>query len=99
MQLDQDRTARLGARCMARGRRITDVGASGKVAVLVLKNTVEHQELFAPIMGMRWESAAGCIAYDRGGAGDLLADTVEHPPLDPRNGRRHPGDRCGMNDG
>src|SRR5262249_17551114 len=74
-----------------------DVGgfASGEIAMLVLEHAVQNKELFAAAMRMGGEARPGCVADDRGGPGDLLADAVQHMALDAGNRRRRPGKlRC-----
>ena len=51
----------------------TGDGVGGQ-AVLVLEHAVEHQEFLAAAMGVGREMAVRCIAHDRRGARDLLAD-------------------------
>ena len=74
---------------MAAGRRVADIGAGGIVAVLVLKDAVQHQELLAAAMGVRREVAVPGVADDGGGAGHLVPDAVEHAAV-------HPGDGEGV---
>ena len=54
--------------------------------MLVLKHTVQHQELLAATMRMRSEPAVWAVAHDGGRARHFIADAVEHSPVHPRNG-------------
>ena len=89
-ELDEDRAAGLGAGCVAAGRRIADIGAGGIVAMLVLEDAVEHQELLAAAMGVRREMAVRGVADDRGGARHLVPDAVEHAAVHAWDRRRRP---------
>ena len=66
------------------------VGGLRIVAVLVLKYTIQHQELLAATMRVRREPAVRGVADDRGRARYFIADAVEHTPVDPGNRRWSP---------
>src|SRR6185369_6228657 len=68
-QLYQDDAAGLRARRMLTARWIAHVGASRVVAVLVGKNSFEHEELFAERVDVRFENTCRRIAHERGRAG------------------------------
>jgi len=52
-ELHEDRAAGLRTRRVARGRRIADVAARRIVTTLVLKDSIENEELFAARMSVR----------------------------------------------
>jgi hypothetical protein len=58
--------------------------------MFVLKYAIQHQELLAAAMGVRWEPAVRSVANDRGRARHFITDAVEHSPVDPGDGRRRP---------
>src|SRR5271167_914451 len=89
-ELDENRTTRLGTGRVAAGWRVANVSARRIVAVLVLEDAVEHQELLAPAMGVRRETTVRGVANDRGRARHLIPDAVEHSPFDPGDGRPCP---------
>ena len=62
--------------------------------MLVLEHAVEDQEFLAAAMDVGRESGCWGIADDAGGAGDLVADPVEHAAVDPGRRRRAPGQRA-----
>jgi hypothetical protein len=84
---------------MAGGRRIADVAARRIVAMLVLEHAVEHKELLTAVVHVHGEVAGGCIADDRCRARDLIADAVEHAPVNARHRRRHPVEPARVNHG
>ena len=67
--------------------------------MLVLKNSLQHEELLTAAVHMRGELGSGRVADDRGGARDLAADPVEHAPLDARDRRGGPGEHRAMHGG
>src|SRR5215472_7248606 len=87
-KLDEDRTTGLRAGRVAAGRRVANISARGVVAMLVLKDALQHQELLAAAVGVGREAAARGVTDDRGRARHLIADAVEHSPIHPGNGRR-----------
>jgi hypothetical protein len=66
--------------------------------MLVLKGAVEDEKFLAPAMRVRRKPALRGVADDRGRACHLVADTIEHAPVDPRDRRRHPGEMRRVND-
>ena len=89
-EFDKDGAALLCAGCMLSGGRITYIGAGRIVAMFILKRSLKYDEFFAPGMGMSGKVAARRIADDRGGAGDLGPDPVQHAAVDAGHGRGHP---------
>ena len=81
-------------RRVRRGRRIADVGADRKVAVFVREHALEHEELLAAAMGVRREAGSRRVADDRSRARHLVADAIEHAPLDPGDWRGVHGSRA-----
>ena len=65
--------------------------------MLVGEHAVQHQEFLTAGVYMCREVAAGRIAHDGGGASDLIADPVQHAPVDAIHRRRHPVGLCAMN--
>ena len=49
--------------------------------VLVLEDALKNKEFFPAAMNMGREMAAGSVANDGGRAGDLVANPVEHSPV------------------
>src|SRR3990167_9237595 len=74
------------------GRRwgVAHIGADRKITVLVLKHSIEHDELLAPRMGMCRELAVRRIPHDGRGAGNFAPNSVQHAPLYPLRGRGSP---------
>jgi hypothetical protein len=64
--------------------------------VLILKNTLQHQKLFATGMNMGREGAIRRISYHRGRAGDFVSQAVEHAALDTGHWGGFPRDLRGM---
>jgi hypothetical protein len=75
---------------MARQRWVSDIAANGKVAALILKNSIENEKLLSTMMNMRREFASRTIADDGGSASHLFANPVEHYPVDAGHWRRFP---------
>ena len=67
--------------------------------MLVLEDAIQDQKLLAAAVCMCGEAAARCVADDRSGARDLIADAIEHAPLDTWDRRRHPGEARGVDGG
>ncbi len=85
-------------RRVARTDRVANVGAGGKIAVVVGEGAVEHQELFAAGMFMGREPAARGIAAEAGRARDLVAVALQQATLDAGERRGDPWQRAGRDD-
>src|SRR6516165_3518320 len=81
----EDGAAYLGRRHMRSARRIANIGTDRIVAMLVLKDAFEDEELLAAAVHVAREHTAGRIADDGGGPGLLVADTEQHAPLHTRS--------------
>ena len=86
----EDGAAIPGRRHMRSPWRIANIGTDRIVAMLVLKDAVEDEELLAAAVHVARERTAGRIADDRGGPSLLVADAKEHAPLDTRSRARNP---------
>jgi len=67
--------------------------------MLILEHAVQHKELLAAVMHMWREVAVLRVADDRRGAGDLIADAVQHPAVHAGHWRHHPVQRARMDHG
>jgi hypothetical protein len=76
--------------------RIAEITAGRIIAMLVLEDTFQYEDLLPAVVRVTGESAAGSIAHDRRRAGDLAADAEQHPPVHTRCGTRHPALPLGM---
>lgn len=70
--------------------RIADVSAGGIIAMFVLKDAVENDELFATAMGVGRKQTSGCVTDDGGGACHLPANPIQHPAINIGGGRWNP---------
>src|SRR5215472_4938203 len=89
-QLDEQDAPGCRTRRMPRGRRVADIAPGGKIAVLILKHALEHQEFFPAAVGVSGEATARRVANDGSGSRDLVADAVEHTPFDAGDRRWYP---------
>ena len=89
-QLDEDAAAVLAERRMRRAGRIADVGAGRVIAVFVGEHTLEYQEFLAFRMAMAGKRTSRRVAHDAGCPRDLVADAIQHQPVDPGFGRHDP---------
>src|SRR5262249_221879 len=80
----------------ARGRRIADVTARRIVTALVLKDSIENEELFTARMSVRGKGGARRVSNDGRCASDLVTDAVKHSALDARHWPLHPVRRSSM---
>src|SRR5690242_8085887 len=96
-ELDEDRAAGRRPGGMRRARRIADITPCREVSVLVLKDAVQDNELFAARVNMRREPAVGGITDDRCRPRHFAPDPVEHTTVDASYGRRRPCKAIGMN--
>src|SRR3546814_6318605 len=64
-QLDEDRAAPVRPGNVPGADRVADISTHRIIAMLVLEDSFEHDELLAPIVGMRGKMACGSIAEDR----------------------------------
>ena len=58
--------------------------------MFVGKYALQHQNLFTAAMGMVAELAVRRVTYQAGGAGDFLANPVQHHTFHACTGRRDP---------
>ena len=64
--------------------------------MVVLDAPVKDQELLAAAVNMPRDMAMRCVPDDRGGARYLIADAIQHPPVDAFDRRGDPGKPRGM---
>src|SRR5262249_21718618 len=95
-QLDEQYAPRQRTRRMARCRRIADIATDRKVVMLILKDALEHQKLLTAVMRVSREVTARRVANDGSGAGYLIADAIQHSPLDAGHWRGHPREPRGV---
>src|SRR5262249_40058887 len=89
-QLDEQDAPGCRTRRKSRGRRVADIAPGGKIAVLIRKPALEHEESFAAVVGVGGEATARRVANDGSGSRDLVADAVEHTPFDAGHRRWYP---------
>jgi hypothetical protein len=63
-------------------RRITNVGSDRIVAMLILKYTIQDQELLTASMHVRRETAFRRVSNDGRGTGHFLTNSIEHTSFD-----------------
>ena len=97
-QLDEDDATHVGSGDVPRRWRVADIRTDRVVAVLVLEDSLDHEELFSAFVRMCREMAARRVSDDRGRSCHLVADTIEHAAFDSRHGRGDPGQTGSMND-
>jgi len=60
---------------------------AGELAMLVLEDAFEDKELLATVVCVGGEMAPRRVADDRCGASHLIADAIQHAPLNPGHRR------------
>ncbi len=95
-KLHEDGTARLRTRRVAGGRRVADIGAGREIAVFVLKDAVEDDELFATSVRVGGEFRPRRVSHDAGRARDFVADPVKHAAVDAGHRGGRPVEVFGM---
>jgi hypothetical protein len=70
---------------MARSGRVTHIGTFGVIAMLVLKNTLKHNEFLTACVNMLGKTTISCISHYSCGTGNLFANAIQHAPIYPRH--------------
>jgi hypothetical protein len=86
--------AEAGVWCDVGGLRMYD--PAGVIAVLVLEDAFEDDELLAAAVRVGGEMTVGGISDDRRCARHFIADAIEHAALDAGHWRRNPGEPRSM---
>ena len=83
VELHKDRATGDAKGRVFRPDQVAHIGACRIVAMLIGEDTVKDEKLFTAAMLVRVEMGVFCIADDRRRAGDLVANAVQHLPLNP----------------
>ena len=89
-QFNEYLTAIFAKRRMSGSRRVAYVSSCRVVTMLIRKDAVENQELLPQSMFMTCKRTIRCIANDTGSTCNLVANPVEHDPIDTMFGRVNP---------